>query len=136
LPATALRLLLDILAQMVNGNGVQLIPIQAELTTQQAAELLNVSYIYLIKLVETEQLPSYLVGNEHRISTNELLTYRREIDTKRLQVLNELTAYDQELGSSVSNESFDSLHGSHSLRLCCCALNRFHPIRLVTQSRL
>ncbi len=98
LPASVLRLLLDILAQMANGNAVQLTPIQAELTTQQAADLLDVSHAYLLELVATGELPAHDVGGERRIPTADLLTYQREIDAKRLQVLNELTAYDQVLG--------------------------------------
>ncbi|MEZ4863533.1 MAG: helix-turn-helix domain-containing protein [Caldilineaceae bacterium] len=98
LPASALQLLLDILAQMANGNAVQLTPIQAELTTQQAAELLNVSHGYLLELLETGQLSSRMIGAERRVFTDELLAYQRDIAAKRLQVLNELTAYDQELG--------------------------------------
>lgn len=98
LPAAALRLLLDILAQMANGNAVQLKPIGAELTTQQAAELLNVSHAYLVELLKTGQLPFRMIGSEQRVFTEELLAYQRDLDAKRLQVLNELTAYDQELG--------------------------------------
>jgi len=98
LPAAALRLLLDILAQMANGNAVQLTPIQAELTTQQAADLLDVSHPYLLELVATGEFPVHDVGGERRIPTDDLLTYQREIDAKRLQTLNELTAYDQVLG--------------------------------------
>ncbi len=83
---------------MANGNAVQLTPIQAELTTQQAADLLDVSHAYLLELVATGELPAHDVGGERRIPTADLLTYQREIDAKRLQVLNELTAYDQVLG--------------------------------------
>lgn len=98
LPASAFRLLLDILAQMANGNAVQLTPIQAELTTQQAAELLSVPHPYLIELLETGQLPSRVVGTERRVLTDALFAYQCDRDAKRLQILNELTAYDQELG--------------------------------------
>lgn len=98
LPASALRLLLDILAQMANGNAVQLTPIGVELTTQQAAELLNVSHAYLMEPLEAGQFPSHMTGAERRVFTDELLAYQRDTDAKRLQVLNELTAYDQELG--------------------------------------
>jgi excisionase family DNA binding protein len=98
LPASVLRLLLDILGQMANGNAVQLTPIQAELTTQQAAELLDVSHPYLLELVATGELSAHAVGSEQRIPTADLLTYQRELDAKRLQMLNEMTAYDQALG--------------------------------------
>lgn len=98
LPASALRLLLDILAQMANGNAVQLTPIQPELTTQQAADLLDISHIDLLELVATGELPAHTMDGEPHIPTDALLTYQQELDAKRLQALNELTAYDQTLG--------------------------------------
>ena len=98
LPAVAVRLLLNILAEIANGNAIQLTPVQANITTQQAADLLNVSHIYMTELLETGQISSHKVGCDIRVDTQELLTYKQQMDAKRLQALNELTTYDQELG--------------------------------------
>ena len=97
-PASVLRLLKGILAEMAQGHGVALLPIQAELTTQQAADLLNVSRPYLIRLLEDRKIPFRLVGQHRRVRFDDLLTYQRKDDEERRRVADELTADAQELG--------------------------------------
>ena len=67
IPAAAYRLLVDALTQMAQGNAVSPIPIHAELTTQEAADLLNVSRPYLIKQIELGKIPHHKVGKYRRI---------------------------------------------------------------------
>ena len=98
LPASVLRLLKDILAEMAQGHAVALLPVQAELTTQQAADLLNVSRPYLIRLLEDSKIPFRLVGQHRRVRFDDLLAYRRKDDEDRRRVADELTADAQELG--------------------------------------
>ena len=90
LPGYALDLLLDILTQMSKGNAVSFVPINAELTTQQAAELLNVSRPYLIGLLEAGKLPFKKVGSHRRIRAEDVLRYKREEDEARLEALDKL----------------------------------------------
>lgn len=97
LPPAAVRLLLDMLEQMANGNAISLLPIHAELTTNQAADLLNVSRPYLIKLLEKGDIPFHRVGSHRRVKAKDILAYKKESYTRRTEALNELTAQAQEL---------------------------------------
>jgi excisionase family DNA binding protein len=80
-----------ILALLGSGQGVQIIPDAAELTTQQAADFLNVSRPYLIGLLEADEIPYRMVGTHRRIRFEDLRDYRRQDDLKRRQAADELT---------------------------------------------
>ena len=97
IPKSAYQLLIDILSQMAQGNAVTLIPVHAELTTQEAADLLNVSRPYLVKLLESKQIPFHKVGRHRRIRFEDLMNYKNQIDSDRMQALDELAAQAQEL---------------------------------------
>jgi excisionase family DNA binding protein len=97
IPMSAFRLLADILVQMSLGNAVTLMPVQAELTTQQAADVLNVSRPFLIGLIDKGDIPFRKVGTHRRIKFEDLMTYKQDIDNKRLQTLEELAREAQEL---------------------------------------
>jgi len=98
IPDSALRLLSNILTEMARGNAVALLPVQAELTTQQAADMLRVSRPFLIEQLEKGEIPYRMVGTHRRILFNDLMAYKQDMFEKRLKVLEELTALDQELG--------------------------------------
>ena len=98
IPVTAFRLLNSILTEMAKGNAVTLIPVHAELTTQQAAQTLNVSRPFLIEQLEKGVIPYRKVGTHRRVMFKDLMEYKQTMDHNRLYALGELSAIDQELG--------------------------------------
>lgn len=96
LPAGVVTLLLDILGAMASGQGVTIIPEDAELTTVQAANILHVSRPFLIKLLEEGQIPCRRVGKHRRIRMEDVMNYKRPIDQQREAVLDQLVADAQE----------------------------------------
>lgn len=98
LPAGAVDLLLDILGAMAAGQGVTIIPENAELTTVQAAGVLNVSRPFLIKLLEDSAIPHRKVGKHRRVRMEDVMAYKARIDRDREAVLDALVVEGQEQG--------------------------------------
>jgi len=97
LPTSALRLLVDILAELADGNAVKLVPIHAELTTQEAADLLNVSRPHLVKLLEEGVLPFHKTGKHRRVLFADLMRYREEREKASHEAMEALAQQAQEL---------------------------------------
>ncbi len=98
LPAPAVKMLVRILEEMARGNAVTLIPVHAELTTQEAAEMLNISRPSLIQLLDEGKIEYRRVGTHRRVRFDALMAYKRQADAERRAALSELAAYDQEIG--------------------------------------
>jgi len=96
LPAGAVALLMDILEAMAAGRGITLMPENAELTTVQAAEVLNVSRPFLIKLLNEGAIPHRKVGKHRRIRMEDVMAYKAAIDREREAVLDQLVSEAQE----------------------------------------
>jgi excisionase family DNA binding protein len=99
LSAGAVKLLGTILTEIARGNSVAAVPVQAELTSQQAADLLNVSRPYLIKLLDEGKIPHHKSGSHRRIALKDVLDYKRNANERREAVLAELAVLGQELNS-------------------------------------
>jgi excisionase family DNA binding protein len=89
--------LIEILQQTSGGNAVSVVPVRRELTTQAAAEILNVSRPFLISLVEKGEIPARMVGSHRRIPLLPLLEYKRKTAAIREEALDQLAAEAQEL---------------------------------------
>lgn len=98
LTESAFNLLLNILTEMSRGNAVLVVPINAELTTQEAADLLNVSRPYLVRLLDEKKIRYHMVGSHRRILFKDLIAYRSESRRRRFKSMEEITEADDEFG--------------------------------------
>nr|WP_282551895.1 helix-turn-helix domain-containing protein [Providencia rustigianii] len=98
LPTSALTLLMAILGELAAGNAVQIVPVHAELTTQEAANILNVSRPHLVKLLEAGRLPFHKTGRHRRILFADLMQFKAQREEESLQAMQALADQSQELG--------------------------------------
>ncbi|MBO0351998.1 helix-turn-helix domain-containing protein [Phormidium pseudopriestleyi FRX01] len=97
IPESAFLLLVEILEQMAQGRAVSLVSFPAELTTQEAANILEVSHPYLVELLESGEIPSQKVEATRQVRYEDVLNYKNQIDEKRQQTLDELVTEAQTL---------------------------------------
>jgi len=98
LPRAALDMLRNLLSEMAQGNAVTIVPVHAELTTQEAANMLNVSRPHLVKLLTEGKIAYTMVGSHRRVRLTDLLAYKQDQDAASRSALDELTEQAQDLG--------------------------------------
>ena len=98
IPSAAFRLLGEILKEMARGNAVTVVPVQTMLTTQQAADILNVSRPFVVSLLESGKFPYQRLGSHRRIRLSDLMAFKAKADVAADRALAELAKEAQELG--------------------------------------
>ncbi|GAB2847737.1 hypothetical protein GCM10022221_53940 [Actinocorallia aurea] len=97
LPRDTVTMFAYMLTQLAEGRGVTVVPNHAELTTRQAADILNVSRPYLIGLLDGGKIPHRLVGRHRRVRFEDLMAYKRQSDAHARQAADDLVALSEEL---------------------------------------
>ena len=90
-------LLMEVLRYVGKGDAVTLVPVSQMLTTQQAADILNVSRPFLISILGSESIPYMTVGRHRRIKAEDLFNYKESRDQERAKALSELAELDADL---------------------------------------
>ena len=91
------KLLAQVMDDLKDGNGLTFVPVSKHLTSQQAADILNVSRPYLIKILEGGALPYHKVGRHRRILAKDLFGYKRKRDALRSEATSDLLKNDGDL---------------------------------------
>ncbi len=97
-PTSALKLLVDALGELASGNAVKVMPVHAELTTQAAADLLNVSRPYLVKLLEEGAIPFHRTGSHRKVKFGDLMRFKDAREQASEKAMAELARLSQDLG--------------------------------------
>jgi len=98
LPADIFGQVIELLTKIANGNAVSIVPVDAELTTQQAAHLLNVSRPHVIKLIERGELGHRMVGTHRKVPAKDVLCHRQKIQARQSDALRRMVELDERIG--------------------------------------
>lgn len=98
LPETVVRILRAVVHAMAQDHAVAVVPVHKQLTTQQAADLLNVSRPYLVHLLDAGEIPHVKTGTHRRIRFDDLMAYKQRRDAERQVGLNRLSQLGQDMG--------------------------------------
>lgn len=107
LPESVFYLLKQVVDVMAQGDAITIVPVGREMTTQQAADLLNMSRQYLVRLLNDGKIPFRRTGKHRRLKIEDVLSYKEIRDRERMAALDRLVAMSQEFGGyeEMENES-------------------------------
>lgn len=97
IPARALGLIAHVLEYMAEQTAVSFIPHDCELTTKQAADLLNVSRPHFVTMLENKEIPFRKVGSHRRVKAADVLDYRAKNDARHAEAVDEIARLSQAL---------------------------------------
>jgi excisionase family DNA binding protein len=98
LPVSLYEFLVKLIADLFEGQSVAIVQNDAQLTTVEAARMLGVSRQFLVKVLERGEIPHHMVGTHRRVYVRDLLAYKTRRDSKRRQILDDLTRAEAEDG--------------------------------------
>ena len=98
IPEAIFHILVRVAEVLERGDAITLVPVHKELTTQQAADLLNVSRQYLVRLLDEGRIPYTRTGKHRRLRIDDVLAYKQTRDRERDESLNELARLSEEFG--------------------------------------
>lgn len=98
LPPSIHSLLVSVVEMLKSGVGVSIIPTRAELSTAEAADILNVSRPFLIRQIEAGSIPDHMAGTHRRLRLLDVLAYRDRVEARTQQALDAMIAEAEDLG--------------------------------------
>ena len=98
LPVSLYEFLVKLIADLCEGQSVAIVQNDAQLTTVEAARMLGVSRQFLVKVLERGEIPHHMVGTHRRVYVRDLVAYKTRRDSKRRQILDDLTRAEAEDG--------------------------------------
>lgn len=98
LPLSVFQVLKQVIYHLLRGRAVSIVPINKELTTQEAADILNISRPYFVKLLETGKIPFTKVGSHRRVRFSDVLAYQKQRENERKQALAEIAHISEDAG--------------------------------------
>lgn len=104
LPVPVYETLRQAVHLLADGNAISIVPKAHELTTQEAAEILNVSRPFVIQLLEKDEIPFHLVGSHRRIQFSDVIQYKKRRDLNRRKAIRKIASISEEAGLYESDQ--------------------------------
>lgn len=97
-PEAVFHVLVRVAEVLSKGDAITIVPVGKELTTQQSADMLNVSRQYLVRLIEEKKIPCTRTGRHRRLKIEDVLAFKKQRESERQSALDELISMGEEMG--------------------------------------